>query len=75
MYGMIDVVLGHSTVLGGHSETSESVQAMELVVHGDCVEGTTVLVGLLRGRVQQDETVVRDDCTPVSIVIHWIEVD
>jgi hypothetical protein len=49
VYGMIDVVLGHSTVLGGHSETSESIQAMELVVHGDCVEGTTVLIGLLRG--------------------------
>ena len=70
VYGMIDVVLGHSTVFGGHSEPSESVQAMELVVHGDCVERATVLVGFLRGRVQQDEAVVRDNGTPVIIVIH-----
>lgn len=49
VYGMIDVVLGHSTVLGGHGETSESIQTMELVVHGDCVEGATTFVGFLRG--------------------------
>jgi len=49
MDSVIDIVLGHGTVLCGHSETSESVQAMKLVVHGDRVERTTVLVGFLRG--------------------------
>lgn len=75
MYGMIDVVLGHGTVLCGHGETSESVQAMELVVHGDCIERATILVGFLRGGVQQDETVVRDNGTPVIIVIHWMKTE
>lgn len=49
MDGVIDIVLGYATVLGGHSQTSESVQAMKLVVHGDCVERATILVGFLRG--------------------------
>ena len=49
VYSMIDVMLGHSTILCGHSKMPESIQAMELVVHGDRVEGTTALVGFLRG--------------------------
>jgi len=47
--GVIDVVLGHSPVLGGDSEASETIQAMKLMVHGDCVERTAVLISLLRG--------------------------
>ena len=49
MNGVIDIVLGHGTVLGGHSEAPEPVQAMKLVVHGNRIERTTVLVGFLRG--------------------------
>ena len=73
MNGVIDVVLRHCTVLGGHSETSESVQAVKLVVHGNRVERTTALVGLFRGRVQQDESVVWDDRAPVILVVHWVK--
>ena len=72
--GVVDVVLCHGTVLGGHREASESVQAMKLVVHGDRVERATGLVGLFRGRVQQDETVVWNDRAPVILVVHWMEV-
>ena len=73
MNGMVDVVLCHCTVLGGHGEASEPVQAVKLVVHGDRVERTTALVSLFRGRVQQDETVVWDDRAPVILVVHWMK--
>ena len=65
MNSMVDVVLRYGIIQGGHGETPEPVQAMKLVIHGDCVERTAALVSFFRGRIQQDETVVRDNRTPV----------